>query len=592
MEPCNMRGAHEEYADFIFRYNAASLDSLISIFDTGCISLVDDEYAVIHYPLDQVEAISPEAQSYLSIPFLYGLLDTTSMAESGILETFEQPALNYQGDGVMIGFIDTGIDYQNPLFRQNNGNTRILGIWDQTAPDEGFALPGTRQISNPFLYGKEYVEEDINNALRSDDPLNLVPVTDTVGHGTFLAGIAAGGQTFEQRSTIEASTTAIEAGSFTGAAPRSSIGVVKLRPAKQYLRDYYLIPDTAIAYQSNDIMMGVTYLRLLALRHRMPLVICLGLGSNQGGHNGASPLDDTLNNLQSLLAVTPVCAAGNEVGRRHHYIGRITRESEYDEVELRVSENERGFILELWADTPEIYTVGFVSPTGEVISRIPYRQDQDTKETFSLESTTIIVSYIATIGPQNSYLASMRFISPAEGVWRIRVYPTVTITGFFHMWLPLDGFLSDGTYFLRPDPFTTITSPGNAAVPITAGAYNHLNDSLYIHSSRGYTRDGRIKPDLTAPGVDVYGPGISSVPGDFPMTRMTGSSVAAAHVAGAAANLYSWAYVYGNAPDITNSGIKAYLLRGADRSGPYTYPNREWGYGTLDLYQSFLSLRN
>lgn len=581
MSPCNENRSPNEYADFIFRHNNQRLEQLTEQYRTNCISLVDNEYAIVHYPLEETAPISPQNQSYLAIPALYGLLDTSSMAESGILDTFRQPALGSRGEGVLIGFIDTGIDYQNPLFRQSGGRTRILGIWDQTAEGSGFSLPGTAQEFYPFLYGREYREDLLNEALTSDDPKALVPVDDPSGHGTFLAGIAAGGETLN--------------GDFIGAAPRASIGVVKLRPSKTYLRDYYGIPNSATAFQSNDIMMGVTYLRLLALRLRMPLVLCIALGSNQGGHNGASPLSGTLNNLQSFLAITPVCAAGNEAGRRHHYLGKVPSVTDplaYDEVELRAGESERGFLLELWADSPEIYTVGFVSPTGQVTERIPYRRDQDIATEFILEDTTIVVSYVASIGPQNSFLASIRFLAPAPGIWRIRVYPTTAITGIFHMWLPIEGFLSDDTYFLLPEPYTTITSPGNAPVPITVSTYNHLDSGLYIHSSRGYTRDGRIKPDLAAPGVDVYGPGVSSVPGIFPMTRMTGSSVAAAHTAGAAANLYSWAYYQGNDPEITNSGIKAYLLRGASRSSSYTYPNREWGYGTLDLYQSFLSLRD
>lgn len=583
MPSCTLYQSPESYADFIFRHNSFGLDRLIELYGTDCISLVDDEYAIVHYPLSEIGATSPARQSYLSIPFLYGLLDTGSMAESGILETFQQPALSYQGDGVLIGLIDTGIDYQNPLFLETNQTTRILGIWDQTTDGSGFTLTGNRSISFPFLYGTEYRAEQINDALRSDNPLSVVPTTDSNGHGTFLAGIAAGG--------------ALADGSFIGAAPRASLGIVRLRPAKTYLRDYYLIQDDIPAYQSNDIMMGITYLRLLALRHRMPLVLCLGLGSNQGGHNGASPLDETLNHLQSFSGITSVCAAGNEAGRRHHYIGQTiadlnASDAIYDEVELRVGERERGFCMELWADSPEIFTIGFVSPTGEVIQRIPYRQSQETTITFALEQTTITLSYAATIGPQNSFLASMRVQNPAPGIWRIRVYPTVTISGFFHLWLPLDGFISENTYFLLPNPFTTITSPGNAAAPITVSTYDHENDSLYIHSSRGYTRDGRIKPDLAAPGVNVYGPGISSVRMDFPITRKTGSSVAAAHTAGAAANLYSWGYVHGNVPNLTSTAVKAYLLRGADRTAPYSYPNQEWGYGTLDLYQAFLSVRN
>ena len=214
------------------------------------------------------------------------------------------------------------------------------------------------------------------------------------------------------------------------------------------------------------------------------------------------------------------CPAGNEAGLRHHYLGQVSGPtggySDYDEVELRVDEGEKGFAIELWANSPEIYTVGFVSPTGEAIQRIPLTLNNETTITFSLEPTTISVSYATTLGFQSSYLASLRFISPIPGIWRIRVYPTITFSGMYHMWLPIEGFVSADTYFLQADPYTTIVTPGNSDFPITVSTYNHMDGSLFIHSGRGYTRDGRIKPDLAAPGVDVYGPGISSVPGVYP----------------------------------------------------------------------------
>ena len=578
MNVCTSQVAGEEYADFIFRSSGLGLEELSQTYGNNCISYVDGEYAIVHQLLKDSLPISVENHSYLSIPFLYGLLDTTSMERSGILSTFQQPALNSQGEQTIIGFIDTGIDYQNPMFRSPSGTTRILGIWDQTLPGGGFQMEGTHGIPFSFLYGQEYVQENINAALADPNPLSIVPSVDTVGHGTFLAGIAAGGPTPTQN--------------FTGASPACYIGVVKLKPVKQYLRDYYLLPESADAYQSNDLMMAVAYLRLLALRHRMPLVLCIGLGTNQGGHNGYSPFSQVLNNLQQILGISAVCAGGNEVGFRHHYFGRVTQSAAFDEVELKVGDEERGFVMELWANLPEIYTVGFVSPTGEVIDRIPFRAGEDTTVRFSLENTTVTVSYVASIGGQNDFLALMRFSAPTSGIWRIRIYPTLSITGVYHLWLPLHGFLSDDTYFLNADPFTTITSPGNAAFPITVSAYNHLNNSLYIHSSRGYTRDGRVKPDLAAPGVDVFGPGLSSVPGEYPMTRMSGSSVSAAHVAGAVANLYSWGFVQGHYPQINNSSIKAFLTRGASRNPNFTYPNREWGYGTLNLYDSYVSLRD
>ncbi len=580
MSTCTANVAGQDYADFIYRHSAATLEELTALLETDCVSYVNESYVVYYMPLEKAMPIAQPNHSYESLPTLFGLMDTTSMEASGILSTFRQPALGSNGEGVIVGLIDTGIDYQNPLFRNSNGTTRILGLWDQTLEDGGFELPGNRPFLFPFLFGKEYTDQDINRALFDEDPLSVVPSVDSNGHGTFLAGIAGGSTSLSS--------------DFTGAAPQCSLGIVKLKPAKQYLRDYYMIPDDAEAYQSNDIMLGITYLTLLARQRRMPLVICLGLGTNQGGHSGASPVEEVLNSLRSYSGVAAVCAAGNEAGLRHHYLGQVKEPAggygQFDEIELRIGE-EKGLVIELWANSPEIYTVGFVSPTGETIQRIPLSINSQTTVSFSLEPTTIDVAYSTTLGSQSSYLAFLRFQDPVPGIWRIRVYPTIVFSGVYHMWLPIEGFVSPDTYFLRSDPYTTIVTPGNADFPITVSTYNHLDGSLYIHSSRGYTRDGRIKPELAAPGVEVYGPGISSVPGDYPMRRMTGSSVAAAHVAGAAANIYSLQYPAASYPDIGSDLVKASLIRGADRNPNYIYPNQEWGYGTLNLYSAFLSLR-
>ncbi len=578
MTDCTGSPSSEDYADFLYRHGNSSLSDLERFTENGCFSYINEEFAVLHVPLREIAPISLQNYPYSSIPALYGLLDSTSMEASGILPAFRQPALNSRGEGVIIGFIDTGIDYTNPLFQNPDGSTRILGIWDQTLNGDGFEVTGSSGFPFRFLYGREFLQASINEALRSEDPLQVVPSADENGHGTFLAGIAAGSEAPDM--------------SFIGAAPSCYLGVVKLKPAKRYLREFYRIQDDAAAFQSTDIMMGITWLLSLAFRYAMPLVICLGVGSNQGGHDGFSPLARVINRLQIFLGVSVICAAGNEAGRHHHYVGQIPETAAYDEAELRVGEKERGFDVELWANLPEIYTVGLVSPAGESIDRIPLRPGETETVRFAIERSTVTVVYENIIGGQNSYLALLRFTDPSPGIWRIRVYPTVTITGIYHMWLPIHGFVRDDTVFLRSDPFTTITSPGNSPFAITASTCSHLNESLYIHSSRGYTRDGRIKPDLAAPGVEVYGPGISSVPGVYPMLRATGSSAAAAHLAGAVADLYSWGYVNGNDPYISNSVVKAYLTRGAKRNPSYTYPSREWGYGILDLYQALLSLRN
>lgn len=582
MADCPFNSASETIADFIYRYG--SLQQIVgNPEDIPCMDFASSDYGVIYTPLDTVEPISLRSLSYYSIPGLYTLLDSSSMEASGILTTFSSPALDNKAQGVLVGFIDTGIDYTNPLFCNPDGTTRITSIWDQSIPaDKSVIPPGVPdrfQVSGA-TYGTEYTRRQINEALASDEPLSIVPSTDTDGHGTFLAGIAAGGSLPEQ--------------DFTGAAPLCELVVVKLKPAKEYLRDFYLIREGAPAYQENDIMMGIKYLRVTAFIQEKPLVILLGVGSNLGSHEGTSPLSVMLQDISRNLGTATVIAAGNEAGRGHHYKGTIPSGDEFHDIEIRVGppEAERGFVVELWASTVDTYSVGFISPSGEAIGRIPIIARNETSIPFLLEPTVITVNYQLIEVGSGKQLIFMRFQTPSPGIWTVRVYNTQFFTGQFNMWLPPHNMISDETVFLSPNPYTTITGPGNAASPITVGAYNHLNNSIYIHSSRGYTAAGLVKPDLAAPGVNVSGPSIARRTNDsVPMTTKTGTSVAAAHVAGAAANLLGWGIVEGNNITMSEASIKAYLIRGARRNPALSYPNREWGYGALDLYETFLQLR-
>ena len=153
--------------------------------------------------------------------------------------------------------------------------------------------------------------------------------------------------------------------------------------------------------------------------------------------------------------------------------------------------------------------------------------------------------------------------------------------------MPITGFISDGTYFLQPDPYNTITVPSATPSPICTACYNHQNQSLYLYSGRGYALNGYIKPDLAAPGVNISGPRAG---GGF--TQKSGTSISAAYTAGAAAQLMEWAVTNGNQPDLNSEEAAAYLLRGADRSFINQYPNREWGYGTLNMLGTFEAMTN
>lgn len=573
MIPCNVSPASEEIADFIVRYSPRAVDSLYELARTRCVNLVSQEYAIVHAPLSGVLPLSFTQHTYSAIPKLYGLQDTTALEAAGILPVFSQPNLMSTGQGILIGMIDTGIDYTNPLFQNPDGTSRILRLWDQTIESEN--TPEAVAGFQPF-YGTVYSQEDLNRALASEQPLELVPSTDTSGHGTFLAGVAAGRQ-------IQSPTT------FSGAAPDAALAVVRLKPARQYLREFFAVPPDADAYQENDIMAAVAFLLGVAGQYQMPLVLCLGVGTSQGSHSGISPLAMQLQALSATRGFACVTGAGNETGFRHHYFGNLSPDQEYEDVELRVADSTSGFSMELWADVSELYTVGFVSPSGEVIERIPMTVGQETTISFQLDATRILISYQITESSSGRFLAFLRFTGPAPGIWHIRVYPTLFVAGQFHIWLPMQGFLTEDTGFLRPDPDITITDPGNAPLLLTVSTYNHVTGSLYIHSSRGFTATGQIKPDFAAPGVEVQGPGIP--PGTSRLSRQTGSSVATAITAGAVACLFSWGFTQGNDTTLTSISVKSILIRGAERKEAFRYPNRQWGYGTLNLYQAFLLMR-
>ena len=440
-----------------------------------------------------------------------------------------------------------------------------MRIWDQSVT-EGETPEG-------ILYGAEYTKEMIDRALTAENPYEVVPSRDENGHGTFLAGVACGGED--------------AAADFIGAAPQAQIAVVKLKEAKPYLREFFFVPDGVPAYQENDIMMGVSYLDNLANVLNMPLVICIALGNSIGSHGKNGPLSSYLNFICTRRRRSIVVAGGNEANSRHHFQGRIAEDMTYEDVEVTVEEDMNGFFLEMWANSPELYSVSVISPTGEQIRRVPARENASETFRFVFEKTVVMIDYRIETREEANQLIYMRFIAPKRGLWVIRVYPENIINGSYNMWLPMAQLTNGHVYFLRSNPEITLTSPSNAKQVITVGGYNAANQSMFADSGRGYTISGEIKPDFAAPAVNVYGPGLR---GDY--IRFTGTSAAAAVTTGAVAQIMQWALVELNSPRLSNAGIKNMLIRGTGKSNDRSYPNREWGYGTLDVYQAFERLRN
>jgi len=585
---CKEKIISEEYVDFVIDFPIEDVpDREDERFDY-CYRQVDGRIGILTINRNQLPDTSLLSNDYLAFPDLLGLeqdgeettmtdaggrtageeYDPVPLIRSGITSVQEEP-LNLTGRGVILAFADTGINYRNRIFRKEDGSTRILALWDQTIQDG--------EPPEGFLYGTEYTREDIDRALEGES----IPTVDENGHGTRLAALAAGSR--------------IEEGSlYNSPAFQADILVVKLKPAKQYLRDYYMIPDGVAAYSSTDVMMAIKYMDRFAQVFRRPVVYCLGMGTNFRDHEGSGIFSRYLAAVASQRSRVMVIAGGNEGNAAHHYRGVFTKGSRItqENMEISVSEGVKGFLMEIWTGAPVNLAISVRTPGGEYIAPTSVLFQTNLRYRFVFEETVITVYNAYITQGSGDALILLRFENPTPGIWTIGVSDeSNTPDARFDAWLPLSDFVSGQVSFLRPEPETTLTTPAYVPDAVTVATYNSRDNSIYPDSGRGFSRDNRIKPDLAAPGVNMTV--VSNRLGEDPViSTYTGSSLAAAVMAGAAAQFAQWAVVDGNSPYIRSQELKNYFIRGAAREDGIEYPNPIWGYGRLDLYGTFEEMAN
>lgn len=552
-------------------------------------------YAILTVPEALVDTVSETAEiEYVEKPkrFYYRQTDPAG-ASCFPPVTMRTPFLN--GRGVLLAVLDSGITWDLEVFRRADGSTRIRYLWDQTisqipeeqAASENRELPQDREIprnqtiseetgrTEPygkapegFSLGTEYTEEEINAALDRNvwERYRLIPSRDLTGHGTAVAGIAAG------RSPD---------GLYTGAAPEAELIVVKLGQSGEEG-----FPRTT------EILRGVTYALQKAGQLNMPLVINLSFGNSYGSHDGSSLLERFLDNASEIGRTVICVGSGNEGAARGHLAGNITRDTR---VELAVGNYESSLNIQLWKNYSDVYRIRLQSPGGEGAELST--SIQGGKYTLELEQTRILV-YLGEPLPyavaQEIYLDMIptagTYIN--AGIWTIWLEPVVTVTGQYYLYLPAGSGTGESTGFYRATPQVTLTIPSTATKVITVGAYDPVYDTYADFSGRGYadsTRTigvaaaGLTKPDLVAPGVNIQAP---DVYGSF--TPVTGTSFAAPIVSGAAALLMEWGIVRGNDPFLYGEKVKACLRKGArPLRGETEYPNDRVGYGKLCVAESF-----
>lgn len=615
--------------ELIVKYHG-SLDALKAL-DIGVEYLIAG-YAVLTVPEQLVERVAElEEVEYVEKPkrFFYGV--ETPTANSCIAQvTLRDPYLT--GEGVLVAILDSGIDWRMQEFRNSDGSTRIRYLWDQTLGAEGISEtedrtePGTADsfAGRPpegFRLGVEFDSDQINQALSAataGQQFELLPSVDTSGHGTAVAGIAAGNSS-----------------AYQGVAPEAELLIVKLG-----------LPDVSSFPRTTEIMRGVTYAVRKAIELKMPVVINLSFGNTYGAHDGSSLLERFLDNSAEIGRTVICVGSGNEGNSGGHLAGNLLEGQENGgaagrtgtgggggamgsgsipgagfgggsgsafgssgaavpsrmgnavarpaSVELAVAEYERSLNVQLWKNYCDDYRIYLRSPGGRE-AQLP-EMINGGKYVLRLEQTEIMVYFgepAPYAVPEEIYFEMLplerNYIN--SGVWTIRLEPVRVVTGRYYFYLPSAAVRGTGTGFYRSTPEVTLTIPSTAAKVISVGAYDSTYESYADFSGRGYADANRTigivaaglaKPDLAAPGVGILAPDIYGGYNPF-----TGTSFATPIVAGSAALLMEWGIVRGNDPFLYGEKVKAYLRAGARAlRGEDAYPNSRVGWGGLCVASS------
>lgn len=522
--------------ELIVRYTG-SLDGLRIRYPQIRIRELLNQYAVLIVPETLVDAVSQETViEYVEKPKqLYFELQAGKAASciNAVQQGMNNP-FGLFGKGTIVAVIDTGIRAESMEFRNADGSTRILNIWDQTT-------------------GTEYDRSQIDEALQNETKNTAgIPGADVLGHGTQVAAIACGS---------------------SGVAAQADILVVKLGLAAKNG-----FPRTT------QLMEALDYVVRKAIDYGKPLAVNISFGNNYGDHTGSSLLENFINDIADSWKCSICIGSGNEGLGAVHTGGTLTEDTE-ETVELAVSSYETGLSIQIWKDYWDDIAVEIIAPSGRNlgriqensrVSRIRY-EDMELLTYFGEPSPFRIRQeiYIDMI-PQTVYIQS--------GLWKLRLIPRSIRNGRYDMWLPAQGALNFGTGFTSPDSASTFTIPSAAAKAVTVGAYDAGTGSAAPFSGQGYIVEIggslMVKPELAAPGVNVLVPSVSG------MARVSGTSYATPFVTGSAALLMEWGIVRGNDAFLYGEKLKAYLIKGAEPLAGAAVPDTQTGWGRLCLKNS------
>lgn len=517
----------------------------------------------INYENLKIKNLNLEAL-YIKYLQLYKLQDISPIEAANLESIQVNTPLNLSGKGVLVGIIDTGIDYLNSEFMTPNGKTRINFIWDQTIENKA-------GVNRDLPYGTEYNSEQINSAIelykQGKDPYGVVPSKDEIGHGTNMASIIG--------------ATGINP-ELTGVAPNCEFCIVKLAESTSYKQDFDIkIP----VFDLTSIFIALIRLYDYALKSLKPMVIYLPLGSNSGNHRGNGILNEIIQNISTSVGIAIVTGSGNEGAEGGHTSGVISTVGERENIFLNISKEQKSLVVEIWIETPNIMSLNIISPSGEDTGVIPVLINSKQEFNFIFEKVAVQVIYFIPEATTGDELILIYFQNLQPGTWKLRLTANLVTNGVFNAWIPVKGISLGDTAFVQSNYYGTFTTPGDSISIVTVAAYNQNNNNTLKFSGMAFKNDLLNPICIAAGGINQ-----KTVGPNNKIDIVSGTSVSAAVVSGVCALMFQWGIIDGNFPSMYAESLITFLVRGAGKRRGDIYPNAEWGYGTLDVFKIFSTI--
>lgn len=564
-----------DYISYLIEYTGDLKKEAIDILDIFLFK-INEEYAAVFIKANKINNFDDTLEvislinnylkmenfqvTYVLPPEVYTLQQVSAIQASnvGMLQT--ELALKLTGKDVVVGIIDTGIDYLNDEFKDSSGKTRINNIWDQNQ--------GLNKINDNLILGTIYDKEEINKAIEiknsGGDPYSIVPSRDEVGHGTNMAGVVGGAG----KNPI-----------LKGIAPECEFISVKLLEAKFLEVNFEL---KGPVYNIVTIFLAIEYLKRYHTESGKPVVILLPLGTNSGNHRGSHILDNYIASVSRNVGIVIVTGTGNEGIEDLHTSGIIMEKGDYSAIEMIVEKSQKILYMEVWMGVPNIIEVDIISPSGVDTGYIPAILNISKKYSFVFEQTKIYVYYSLPEEYSGDQLIRLYFYDIKPGIWKVNVKLKLGRMAEYNAWLPQRGLTLEGTRFISSTQYGTITIPGDSKYAITVAAYNQNNNNLLSYSGVAIRDNANDTIDFAAGGYDTATVGPNNT-----INIINGTSLSAAVGAGACVLLFEWGIVNKNYPYMYSQTIKTFLTRGVYKRSRDIYPNPQLGYGIIDFYKIF-----